>query len=282
LYLYLLIGRKQHRKLESVQESKEEKTPSNEYFNLEIKIFKTQQINTREGKRVINSCLTGDYIPGLIYIPDFISENEELQIREHIITKHNEWRDHWIKTNRKWLQFGYYFNYKTMELYKNKTKGFENIPAEWQWIGQRIQSCIEERLGQKCKDFNQLLINQYAPNQGINYHTDKTHCFGPVIADVSLFSCCVINYKDKMAIGNANKNKIKSVLLQPRSLVVMTGPSRYEWLHGIEAKREHKFCGHRIRQDVRYSFTFRHAMDVSSEVLPQTRFNAVSAKAMDY
>ena len=165
---------------------------------LSIEIVEAPKINTREGKRVINACLSGEYIPGLIYIDDFISEKEEMDIRQQIIDKNNEWGDHWIKTNRNWLQFGYFLNYETMDLYKNKEKGFECIPDVWQWIAQRIQKCLEQKLNQKCKEFNQLLLNSYTPSQGINDHTDRTHCFGPVIAGLSLFSCCVIQFKEKV------------------------------------------------------------------------------------
>merc|ERR1712129_241267 len=132
-------------------------------------------------------------------------------------------------------------------------------------------------MGTKCAEFTQLILNEYAPNQGISDHTDRTHCFGPVVAGLSLFSCCVIWFTDKKKAKNA-----KPVLLHPRSLFIMTGPSRYEYTHMIEDKKEHTFCGQRIRRGVRYSMTFRHAITNSSEVLTRSSYNSVSADAMQY
>eukprot|EP00483_Globobulimina_turgida_P009818 UN09837 len=166
-----------------------------------------------------------------------------------------------------------------MELYKAKEEGLKNIPNEWKWIADRIAKWMELKFNQKCKAFNQLILNEYTPNQGIRDHTDRTHCFGPVISGLSLFNTCVMEFKDKK--NNKNANAVKPVLLYPRSLFIITGESRYQWTHGIVNNKEHKFFGHRIRRGIRYSMTFRHAIENSSEVLTRSSYNVVSDNAMN-
>jgi len=61
----------------------------------------------------------------------------------------------------------------------------------------------------------------------------------------------------------------------------MTGASRYDWAHEISDEREQKFCGHSIQRGVRYSMTFRHAIEMQSEVLSRSSYNDVSSHAMD-
>ena len=277
-------NQQQKYRLASVKEREEQKGDTKEMksvYNpkiLKIEIMKPPIINTREGKRVINACLNGDYIPGLIYIPNFITEDEEKQIKQELIDKSALWDLCKIQMKRRSLQFGYHLDYSSMELYKARERGLEEIPKEWQWIGQRIKKWMEAKYNKEYKGFNQLILNEYAPKQGIAHHTDRTHCFGPVVAGLSLFSTCVIEFKDKKS---RDKNNCKPVLLLPRSVFIMTGASRYEWTHGIIDQKEHKFCGHRIRRGVRYSMTFRHAIDNSSEVLTRSSYNQLSANAMD-
>ena len=47
------------------------------------------------------------------------------------------------------------------------------------------------------------------------------------------------------------------VLLEPRSLLVMGGASRYEWLHGLAARKTDTWGGRTITRGRRLSLTFR-------------------------
>merc|ERR1712228_936699 len=104
-------------KEEKMQNQKENNSKMRHLYNqTKIEILKAPKINPREVKRVIAQCLSGDYIPGLIYIEDFISEKEEIDIRQQIIENNKVWI--WKKTNRKSLQFGWKLDYETKALYK--------------------------------------------------------------------------------------------------------------------------------------------------------------------
>jgi len=124
------------------------------------------------------------------------------------------------------------------------------------------------------------LVIEYGPGAGIGWHRDKA-VFGDVIG-VSLFSPCVIHFRQKVvaaaasrddtaksidevrtgrirkAIGKLNAKSRKSrtpnrttwqrvkLLAEPRSAYHLTGPARHEWQHSIPSVTE-----------LRYSITFR-------------------------
>ena len=245
---------------------------------LHIKLMKTPQIRTEAGKQALKDCRNGTYIPGLIFLQEFITEHEEKQIMNYLIDNSDIWRLCKIQQKRRSLQFGWHLDYDSMELYPATPDELSKIPDELEWIPKRIQKTMETMFDKDVKEFNQLILNEYAPNQGISQHTDRTHVFGPVVAGLSLFTPCVIEFIDKRQRG---KNRIvKPILLPPRSVFIMTGESRYDYTHGIPAKKEVNFYGHTIRRGVRYSMTFRHAIAHSSEVLSRSSYNAVSADAM--
>jgi alkylated DNA repair dioxygenase AlkB len=97
---------------------------------------------------------------------------------------------------------------------------------------------------------DQVIVNEYRPGQGISAHTDCVPCFGPEVAAISLGSGCPMEFSHDGARID--------VPLAPRSLVVMTGPSRYTWKHAIAARKSDPAPGgERIARGRRVSVTFR-------------------------
>nr|XP_036876263.1 alkylated DNA repair protein alkB homolog 8 isoform X1 [Manis javanica] len=113
---------------------------------------------------------------------------------------------------------------------------------------------------------DQLTINQYEPGHGIPAHIDTHSAFEDEIISLSLGSEIVMDFKHPDGVT-------VPVMLPRRSLMVMTGESRYLWTHGItprkfdtvQASRGHKSgiitsdAGDLTlsRRGVRTSFTFR-------------------------
>lgn len=89
---------------------------------------------------------------------------------------------------------------------------------------------------------DQVIINEYLPGQGISPHIDCIPCFGEVICSLSLFSSYVMDFI---------KDKKISMLLEPKSLLILSGSSRYDWKHGIAARKTDIYNNSRI------SITFR-------------------------
>ena len=52
----------------------------------------------------------------------------------------------------------------------------------------------------------------------------------------------------------------RSILLEPRSLLIITKASRYDWTHGIAEAIEDEYEGKRITRGRRISVTFRNVI----------------------
>ncbi|MEU6272785.1 alpha-ketoglutarate-dependent dioxygenase AlkB [Streptomyces populi] len=98
---------------------------------------------------------------------------------------------------------------------------------------------------------DQVIVNEYRPGQGIGAHVDCVPCFGPVVAAISLGSGCVMDFT------HPEEGRKISVRLAPGSLCVMTGPARYDWRHGIAARKSDPEGGGRVPRGRRVSVTFR-------------------------
>ncbi|NDJ63004.1 MAG: alpha-ketoglutarate-dependent dioxygenase AlkB, partial [Chloroflexi bacterium] len=98
---------------------------------------------------------------------------------------------------------------------------------------------------------DQVIVNEYLPGQGITAHIDCEPCFGPAIISLSLGSACVM-----MFTHSASGQQVP-VLLEPGSLVVMMGPARHAWKHGIPARKTDTHAGHKLARGRRVSLTFR-------------------------
>ncbi|MEO0565910.1 MAG: alpha-ketoglutarate-dependent dioxygenase AlkB, partial [Chloroflexota bacterium] len=99
---------------------------------------------------------------------------------------------------------------------------------------------------------DQCIVNEYAPGQGIAPHVDCEPCFGDVVASLSLGSACVMGFSRV----DAPSERVERVLAE-RSLLVMTGPGRYDWRHGIAARKSDVIDGVRMPRGRRVSVTFR-------------------------
>src|SRR5690606_13111056 len=79
---------------------------------------------------------------------------------------------------------------------------------------------------------DQVIVNEYEPGQGIAQHIDCEPCFENTIVSLSLGSSCVMDFYLKQ-----NLKLKESLHLEPHSLLVLKGESRYNWLHGIAGRK---------------------------------------------
>ena len=97
--------------------------------------------------------------------------------------------------------------------------------------------------------FQQVLLTHYPAGAPIGWHRDRP-VFGEV-AGISLLSPCTFRFRRKLGAKTGTKPGMKwerfSMTLVPRSVYLMSGPSRTEWEHSIP-EVEHE----------RYSITFRN------------------------
>jgi alkylated DNA repair dioxygenase AlkB len=98
--------------------------------------------------------------------------------------------------------------------------------------------------------FDQMLINEYLPGQGIAMHCDYEP-FDRTVTSLSLLSSCVMDFR------HAETGQRAAVLLEPRSLLVLCDEARYEWLHGIARRKKDFWRGEVIPRARRLSVTCR-------------------------
>jgi len=166
-------------------------------------------------------------VPGLWHMEGFISEAEEEALRDAI------YQCAWSTALKRRVQhWGYKYNYKARHVDKNDFLG--PLP-EW-------TSVVTQKLAKLgLEGFDQMIINEYLPGQGISAHMDVPSMFGPVIVSVSLMADAEMTF-------SLNEKKVP-ILLRRRSIVVLQGDSRYKWKHEIK--------GSKLQQGTRISLTLR-------------------------
>jgi len=102
-------------------------------------------------------------------------------------------------------------------------------------------SIVNAGYGYDVGDKLQIIINEYVPGQGISKHIDDPKQFGEWIMCISLGSHVEMTFDDY------------DISLNPCSLVVMTGDSRYKYTHQIKSRKSDKG----IPRTTRVSITFR-------------------------
>jgi alkylated DNA repair dioxygenase AlkB len=181
-------------------------------------------------------------IPGLTYLPHYITVDEQNKLIN--IIDQQEWS---TKLRRRVQHYGYRYDYKNGSLASSSYLG--DLPD---WAGGIAKRLSDDGLTTKVPD--QVIINEYEPGQGITSHIDCVPCFGKTIISLSLGSSCVMDFTHSQIKQKA------SILLIPRSIVVMQGAARYEWQHSIAARKKDKYKGRELVRTRRVSMTFREVL----------------------
>jgi alkylated DNA repair dioxygenase AlkB len=100
------------------------------------------------------------------------------------------------------------------------------------------------------RPFDHMLVNEYLPGQGIALHRDYSP-FDRTVVSLTLLSPCVMDFR------RTSDGRAESLLLEPRSLLVLSDEARYQWQHGIARRKSDRWHGIRIPRGRRLSVTFR-------------------------
>ncbi|KAG9690360.1 hypothetical protein KCU98_g558, partial [Aureobasidium melanogenum] len=217
---------------------------------------------------------TFEFSNGLILMHEFITkEEEEEMIREyHAATASRDGR----ALKRGAVHYGPHFDYTTFAV----SKSASTPPPEYL---RRLLSRLPARDDRDIPD--QYTLQHYPPGTGIPPHVDTHSAFEETIYSLSFGASTRMDFKlcgekesrrlrlPKRSLGGGNdtpppppspavgaveeKTEEWELKLPARSLLVMRGPSRYGYTHGIKG-RKHDQDGPRLvaRQD-RYSLTMR-------------------------
>ena len=176
-------------------------------------------------------------INGLSYIPQYIGLDHHDRLMETVDKQ--LWRN---DLTRRTQHYGYVYDYRAKTVDISMYLG--ELPV---WLQDMAKHLYDDGLISEIPD--QVIINEYQPGQGIADHVDCMPCFGDVIFSLSLGSSVVMDLKQA--------GKTVQILLEPCSLLVLSGEARYKWTHGIPKRKQDNFVGQIINRKRRISLTFR-------------------------
>lgn len=189
---------------------------------------------------------------GLEYHPDFLQPAEESELLARIDGA--EWL---AEISRRVLHFGYKYDYSSRSLDESARIG--PLPEWLDRLAHKIHEAASSEARQllsPSQAFEQAIVNEYLPGQGIAPHVDRD-CFGPVIATVSLGSAINMDF----CCDETGESHVQR--LEPRSLVLMHGDARSTWRHGIAKRRTDIWDGRKVPRQRRVSITLRTIADLS-------------------
>jgi alkylated DNA repair dioxygenase AlkB len=171
-------------------------------------------------------------ITGLRYLPDYITPVMEAELVALIDAQ--TWDTQWQRRRQ-----SYGSSYGNEELPRGEIPFWGQVLAE----RMHLEGVCERR-------FDQMLVNEYLPGQGIALHRDYQP-FDRTVTSLSLLSPCVMDFR------HPDKQESAALLLEPRSLLVLSDEARYDWQHGIARRKTDRWQGNTIRRARRLSVTFR-------------------------
>lgn len=139
-------------------------------------------------------------------------------------------------TSRLVQHYGYKYNYTTYDI----TEKCEYIPDFL--IGLRnhlTDTCKTLKIIPDTYTFNQCIVNNYMPGQGISPHIDVTK-YGDVIG------CFTFGSGAEMVFSHKFESDSMGLYVKPNSLYIMSGESRYMWKHSMPNRKSDKVDGKRI------------------------------------
>ncbi|MFO0608588.1 MAG: alpha-ketoglutarate-dependent dioxygenase AlkB [Polyangiales bacterium] len=177
-------------------------------------------------------------VPGLSLVPDWITAEDERVLLAEVDAA--PWRD---DLQRRVQHYGWRYDYKARRVDASMRLG--PLPP---WAARLAARLAEE--GRDARAPDQVIVNEYAPGQGIARHVDCVPCFGPVVLSLTLGSGCV------MDLQGPDGAKVP-VALPPRGLLVLAGESRVRWSHAIAGRKSDVVGGAKVARGRRVSLTFR-------------------------
>jgi|SwirhisoilCB3_FD_contig_61_4128977_length_2095_multi_5_in_0_out_0_2 alkylated DNA repair dioxygenase AlkB len=175
---------------------------------------------------------------GFIYQANFLSEQEEANLLDGIRgLPFLEFDFHGYTAKRRVVEYGLQYDFST-----NKTSTTQSFPDFLLPIRERAAQFAEV----KPESLVEGIVLEYPPGAPIGWHRDAPQ-FGTVVG-ISLLSAARMRLKPYIAGKQKSAARLKpaSILLEPRSIYVISGPARWRFQHSIPPVTA-----------LRYSITFR-------------------------
>lgn len=179
-------------------------------------------------------------IPGVYYIPNWITAEEEEAILERVYAVPDA-NDIWVTLKHRRLQ-----------MWGGEVKApFKPIELP-EWLTQISQSLVDAGIFREEKKPNHALINEYGVGDCIMPHEDGPSYF-PLVAIISTGAECRVTYEPHRA-AMAESNQAVDIVphfsfqLERCSLLLFTGEAYTRYLHSID----------KVEVGTRISLTVRH------------------------
>lgn len=181
---------------------------------------------------------------GLYYLNDFITEDFSSDIIKSL--DEGQWIPLSESANSRLVQhYGYLYDYKTRRV-DTPTTPFSSVISE---LSDKLKKvCVEMGLVDEEYMFNQCIVNNYQPGQGISKHID-IKSYGPVIG------CYTLGSGSHMRFSKGDTTR--DIYVEPNSLYIMSGDSRSNWTHEMMSRKSDIVDGDRVGRGRRISVTFR-------------------------
>ncbi|GAQ85696.1 hypothetical protein KFL_002490140 [Klebsormidium nitens] len=247
---------------------------------LSIQYAELKTAGLQTGPPLPEVCVSGEQvgIPGLVCIPDFVSEEEE---RELVAAVDD---GNWHRLAKRRVQhYGYEFKYQSRNV--DPTAELGAFPPPLQSVSQRVERLLTGECEQVCSEddatggkqteaeqswpLDQLTVNEYPAGVGLSPHVDTHSAFHGAIVSLSLAGPTVMEFRRQCQEAQAPDGSSSTdttdgllerrcLFLAPRSLLVLTGEARYAWQHYIPHRKSDLVRGEIVlRGRRRVSLTFR-------------------------
>ncbi|XP_043483659.1 alpha-ketoglutarate-dependent dioxygenase alkB homolog 6 [Leptopilina heterotoma] len=207
-------------------------------------------------------------VPSLAYyVPNFLTKADE----EEIIKCVNK------SPQPKWTQLSHRRLQNWGGIPHQKGMLAEEIPS---WLQKYVDKMSKLNVFEELKQPNHVLINEYLSGQGIMPHSDGP-LFHPIVSTISCGSHTFLNFYERVETEKIDKTpKYEfSLLLEPRSLLILKEDLYHNYLHSIDCKNEDIISENTIKnlnlcsqsyvdkqvllRSTRISLTIRHVPKVS-------------------
>src|SRR5215218_9494473 len=173
--------------------------------------------------------------PGFIYLPDFLSVEEEQHLLQTISRiELKTFNFHGYEARRNVASFGVGWSFS-----KQAVSVGPAIPQDFD----KLLHTVAAQLKVSKEDFGQLLVTEYPPGSVINWHRDAPPY--NFIVGISLGDDCIFRLRPYDKTKQGRKSAV-SFTVSRRSMYVIQGASRTDWEHSTSPVKK-----------TRYSITLR-------------------------
>jgi alkylated DNA repair dioxygenase AlkB len=193
-----------------------------------------------------------EFPEGFRYAPELITPEEEVELLARIgDLPFREFEFHGYKGKRRIVSFGWHYDFGARTLRKA-----EDIPR----FLLELRMVAAQFAGMEPSALQHVLVTEYGAGAGIGWHRDKA-VFG-IVVGISLLSPCV--FRLRRSVGARRWDRV-SLIAEPRSGYILSGPVREDWEHSIPPVNA-----------LRYSVTFRNMREDISDQLPLSKASQAS------